>query len=59
MWYSVTRNEGLFMAAIMAHPREMHSLALRVRLTLSTEKSFWMMAYTAGMRVAPPTTSTE
>jgi hypothetical protein len=43
----------------MAHPREMHSLALRVRLTLSTEKSFWMMAYTAGMRVAPPTTSTE
>jgi hypothetical protein len=58
MLYSVTRNEGFFVAAIIAQPLAILSLALSVRETFSTFNVLVNIYYIAGIRVAPPTTST-
>ena len=57
--YSVTLKLGLFIAAIIAQPLEIDSLAFNVLDTYSTLKIFSINLYTAGILVAPPTISTE
>jgi len=59
IWYSVTLNDGFFVAAIIAQPRAIHSDAFNVLETWSIPNVDYMIYWTDGIRVVPPTTSIE